>query len=56
MDAQRLQFAQQKKSEDVIKVDIGERYAGYRRLTQTLERMQLGCSLDLRSQVRRCAQ
>ena len=56
MDAQRLEFAQQKKSEDVIKVGIGKRYAGYGRLTQTLARMQLRCSLDLRSQVRRCAQ
>ncbi len=56
MDAQRLEFAQQKQSEDVVEIGIGERYAGDRRMAQTPPRMQFRRGFDLGEQVRRSAQ
>ena len=56
MDAQRLQFAQQKQSEDVIEIGIGEGDAGNRRMAQTPPRMQLRRSFDLGQQIWRSAQ
>lgn len=55
MDAQRLEFAQQKQSEDVIKIGIGERYAGNGRVA-LLSRMQFRRSFDLDAQIGRSAQ
>ena len=58
MDAQRLKFAQQKQSEDVIDIGIGERDTGYgrvaRRPLRRLARMQLRRGFDLEAQVGRC--
>lgn len=56
MDAQRLKFAQEKQTEDVIEIGIGERDAGDRRMAHILSRMQLRRGFDLRTQVWRCAQ
>ena len=56
MDAQRLQFAQQKQSEDVIEIGIGECYAGDGRVTHTLAWMQFSRGFNLRAQIGRSAQ
>ena len=56
MDAQRVEFAQQKKSENVVEIGVGERDAGDRRVARALSRMQFGRGFDLRPQVRRRAQ
>jgi hypothetical protein len=51
MDAQRLQFAQQKKSENMIDIGVGQRYTGNGRVAHTLSRMQFLCGFDLGAQV-----
>ena len=56
MDAQRLEFAQQEQSEDVIEISIGQSYTGNGRMTPTLPRMQFMRGFDLRPQVRRRTQ
>ena len=56
IDAQRLEFAQQKQSDDVIEIGIGERDAGNGRMAHALARMQFRHGLDLSSQVRRGTQ
>ncbi len=55
MDAQRLEFAQQEQSEDVIEISIGQSYTGNGRMTP-LPRMQFRRGFDLGAQVRRRAQ
>jgi len=54
MDAQWLEFTQQKESENVIEIGIGERYAGNGRVA-LLSRVQFRRGFDLRAQIRRCA-
>jgi hypothetical protein len=56
MDAKRLKFAQQKESEDVIDIGVGESYAGNRRMARSLSRMQFGRRFDLKTEVGRCAE
>ena len=56
MDAQRLEFAQQEESKDVVEIGIGQDYARDGRVAQALARMQFRRGLDLRSQIRGCAQ
>ena len=47
MDAQRLKFAQQKQSEDMVEIGIGEHHARNGRLAHALARMQFRRSFDL---------
>ena len=56
VDAQRLEFAQQKESEDVVEIGIGKRNAGNGGMTRSLSRMHLRRGFDLRAKVGRCAQ
>ena len=53
---QRLEFAQQEQSEDVVEIGISQRHACDGRLAQAIARMQIGCCFDLGVQVRRGAQ
>ncbi len=55
VNAQRLEFAQQEESEDMVEIGVGERDAGDRRVTP-LSRMQFRRRFDLGEQVRRCSQ
>jgi len=56
VNAKRLQFAQQKQSENMVEIGVGECDARDGRLTHALPRMQLGGGFDLRAQVGRRAQ
>jgi len=56
MNAQRLKFTQQKKSEDMIDIGVSKRNAANRRIPHSLSRMQFRRGFDLRAQVRRRAQ
>lgn len=56
MDAQRLQFAQQEESENVIEIGVCKGYSGNRGVAHSLLWMQFGRGFDLGPQVRRCAE
>src|ERR1039458_4787375 len=56
MDAKRLKFAQEKESEDVIDIGVGECDAGDGRVASRLAGMQFRRGFDLKAQVGRSAE
>jgi hypothetical protein len=52
VDAEWLEFAQQKQSEDMVKIGIGKHRAYDWRLARDFARMQFGRGFDLRAEVR----
>jgi len=56
MDAKRLKFAQEKQSEDVIDIGVGECDAGDGRVASRLAGMQFRRGFDLKAQVGRSAE
>jgi hypothetical protein len=56
MDAQRLKFTHQQKSQYVVDIGIAQHHARNRRLADSFSRMQLRRGLDLNPQVRRRAE
>ena len=56
MNAQRLEFSQQKKPKHMVEIGIGQRYTGDGRVTHALARMQFRRGFDLCAQIGRSAQ
>jgi hypothetical protein len=56
VDAQRLQFAQQQKAEDMVDVGVGQNGSSDGRLADAFVGMKLRRGFDLRTQVRRSAE